>query len=100
MLIVFYEYCIIIIIIYTTTKHDPKRPKYKVPSNTDYRERVSHARSVYDISHTGYLAHGNRILKQEDEADTRIIASEYSEKSRIKERGHEEDKSQTRPNQR
>ena len=45
-------------------------------------------------SHTGYLAHRN----SKGEAKGICKHQNYSNKSRRKERGHEEEKSQTRPN--
>ena len=34
-------------VLFHATKHDPKRPKYKGPSNIDYKERRSRARGAY-----------------------------------------------------
>ena len=65
----------------------------------DYSERGSHACTRY-VSHTVYLAHENSNLarmKQEEETDTRIIVKDSMKYGR-KERGHEREKSQTRPN--
>ena len=60
-----------------------------------YRGRGSHVRGVYPTQETSRM--GTARVKQEEETDTRIM-QESSRKSRRKERGHEEEKSQTRPN--
>ena len=75
--------------------HDPKRPKYKGPFSIDYRERKSHARGVYTTQYTSRMR--TTRVKQEEETDTRIM-QKSSKKSRRKERRHEGEKSQTRPN--
>ena len=61
-----------------TLKHDPKRQKYKGPFSMDYRERGSHALSVYLSQYTSPM--GTAKVKQEEEADTRIM-KERSKKS-------------------
>ena len=38
-----------------TTKHNPKRTKYKGPSSMDCRERESHARGVYPTQDTSRM---------------------------------------------
>ena len=48
------------------------------------------------VSHTGYLTHGNSKGDAREGTDRRIM-QESSRKSGRKERGHEEEKSQTRP---
>ena len=58
----------------------------------DYREWGSHARCVYSTQYT--LRMGTLRMKQEEQADTRVI----TEKSGRKGRGHEGEKSQTRQN--
>ena len=60
----------------------------------DYRERGSHARSVYPAQYTSRM--GTTKMKQEEEADTGIMRS--SKKSGRKERGHKGEKSETKPN--
>ena len=52
----------------------------------DCRERGSHTQGVYPTQDTSGL--GTAGVKQEEEADTRIIAEEYSLKSERKERGN------------
>ena len=59
----------------------------------DYRERGSHARGVYPTKNTSCM--GTAMVKQEEETDTRIMLD--SKKSGRKDRGHEREKSQTRP---
>ena len=54
------------------------------------RERGSHARGVYPTQYTSGM--GTAPVKQEVEADTRIM-QESSKKSGRKERGHEGEKS-------
>ena len=61
----------------------------------DYRERRSHGLGVYPTQDTSRIR--TVRMKQEKEADTRIM-QERSKKSERKERGHEREKSQTRPN--
>ena len=60
--------------LYPTNKHDPKKPKYKRPFNTNHRERGSHARGVYPTQYTSHI--GTTRVKQEEEADVRIIVKE------------------------
>ena len=63
--------------------------------NTDYRERGSHARSVYPTQDTSRI--GTARVKRDQEADTRIVVVEQYEiwkKGKWARRG----KSQTRPN--
>ena len=48
--------------------------KYKGPLIMDYRERGSHARGVYPTQDTSRM--GTAMMKQEEEADTRIIVKE------------------------
>ena len=50
--------------------HEPKRPKYKIPFSTDYRERGSNARGVYSTQYTSSM--GTARVKQEEEVDTRM----------------------------
>ena len=50
------------------------RPKHKKSFNMDYRERRSHARFVYLTQDTSRM--GIARVKQEKEADTRIIVKE------------------------
>ena len=45
--------------------------KYKGPSCMDYRERGSHVRGVYPTQYTSRM--GAVRVKQEEEADTRIM---------------------------
>ena len=45
----------------------PRRPKYSI----DYRERGSHSRGVYSTQDTSRM--GTARVKEEEEADTRII---------------------------
>ena len=52
-------------------KHDPKRLKYKGPSSMENKEQVSHAQGVYLTQDTPGM--GTARVKQEEEADTRII---------------------------
>ena len=61
----------------------------------NYRKRGSHARGVYPTQYTSRM--GTLKVKQEEETNTGIML-ESSEKSGRKERGHEEEKSQTRSN--
>ena len=68
------------------TKHDPKRPKYKGPFRIDYGERASHAQGVYPAQDTSRM--GAARMKQEEEADTRIIQESSKEFGR-KECGRE-----------
>ena len=75
--------------------HNLERPKCKGPFNMDYRERRSHARGVYLTQYTSRM--GTASVKQEEEADTRIM-QENSKKFGRKECGHEGEKSLTRPN--
>ena len=49
--------------------------KYKRPSRLDYRERGSHARGVYPTQDSSRV--GTARVKQEVEADTRIMANEW-----------------------
>ena len=58
----------------------------------DYRERGSHARGMYPTQDTSRMRTAR--VKQEEEADKQ----ESSKKSGRYERGHEGEKSQTRPN--
>ena len=60
----------------------------------DYWERKSHARGVYPTQYISRM--GTARMKQGEEANTRII-QESSKRSGRKERGHEGEKSQTRP---
>ena len=50
------------------------RPKYKGPFSMDYREQGFHARGVYPTQYTSRI--GTARVKQEEEADKRIIARE------------------------
>ena len=59
------------------------------------RERGFHAQGVYLTQYTSRM--GKAMVKQEEEADKRIMR-ESSKKYGRKERGHKEEKSQTRPN--
>ena len=74
--------------------HDTKRLKYKEPFSIHYREWRSHARGVYPTQETSRITTAR--VKEEKEADTRIM-QESNKKSGRKERGHEGEKSQTRP---
>ena len=51
------------------------RPKYMIPFSMDCRERGSHARGVYLTQDTSLM--GTARVKQEEEADTRIIEREW-----------------------
>ena len=61
----------------------------------DYREPRFHARGVYPTRDTSRM--GTARVKEDEEADTRIIVKS-SKKSGRKRRVHEGEKSQTRPN--
>ena len=61
----------------------------------DYRKRGSHAQGVYPTQDTSRMEAVR--TKQEEETDTRIT-KESCKKSGRKERGHEGEKSKTRPN--
>ena len=71
--------------------------KYAGPFSMGYRERGSNALGVYPTQDTSRV--GTARVKQEEEADTRIM-QESSLKYGKKERGHqgESPPSQTRPN--
>ena len=60
----------------------------------DYSERGSHAQGVYPTQYISRM--GTVRMKQEEETDTKIM-QESNKKSERKERGHEGEKSQTRP---
>ena len=51
--------------------HDTKRLKYKGQFCINCRERGSHARDVYPTQYTSCM--GTARVKQEEEADTRIM---------------------------
>ena len=70
------------------------RRKYKGPFSIDHWERRSHARSLYATQYTSRM--GTARVKHEEETDSRISQGS-SKKSERKERGHEGEKSQTRP---
>ena len=55
-------------------KRDHKRATYKRPFSMDYREQRSHARGMYSTKDTPRM--GTVRMKQEEEADTRIIVIE------------------------
>ena len=59
------------------------------------RERGSHARGLYPTQYSSFI--GTVRVKQEEETDTRIM-KESSKKFGRKERGHDGEKSQTKPN--
>ena len=80
--------------------HDPKRPKYKGPFSIEYKERGSHARGVYDVSHTVYLAHGNSKGEARGRNKRKNNARVARNLEERKESGHEGEKSQTKPNYR
>ena len=68
-------------------------------TNIDYRERGSHAQGVYLTQDTSRMDAAK--MKQEEVADTRIITKKkrtQSKKSGRKEREHEGEEYQTRPN--
>ena len=50
--------------------------KYKEPFSMDYRERGSHTRGVYPTQYTSSM--GTARIKQEEEADMRIIVKEWN----------------------
>ena len=82
--ITFIVFIIIIIIIIITRFREVlgryrvvNRPRYRGPASTDCRDRGSHARGVYPSQDTSRM--GTATVKQEEEADTRIIAKEEEE---------------------
>ena len=54
--------------------HDPKKTEYKGPFSMNYRKQGSHARGVYPTQYTSCM--GTARVKQEEEADTSVIARE------------------------
>ena len=84
------------VVLFHVRKHDPKRPKYKTLFSMGYWERGSHARGVYPRQYT------SRMGTDKGEARGRNrhirIMKDISKKSGRKERGHEGEKLQTRPN--